>query len=156
MNDILVFDPVLSTFQYNDIADLLTQLTLNMLTHSPRWGEIHLTRMTTRSTRDLTRIFDEPDENIYISNYHNNLLEDLTLGISLDTRIEIISRWLKGEQRDRISADSGLGAGTVSSIVSEWKAQIGIPEANALRQFSTELRRAGITASQCALEHKGY
>lgn len=92
--------------------------------------------MTTRSTTDLTRYFDEPDANIYINNHHKNLLEDLTIGISRDSQIGIICKWLKGEQRDRIAADLGLGAGTVSAMVSEWKSQIGIPEADALRQFS--------------------
>ena len=57
----------------------------------------------------------------------------------------------QGRARDRIAANLGLGAGTVSAMVSEWKSQIGIPEADALRQFSTDLRRAGITTSQCAL-----
>lgn len=115
-----------------------------------RWGEIHLTRVTTRSTTDLTRYFDGPDKNIYINNHHNNLPEDLTI-VSHSSRIEIISKWLKGEQRDRIAGDLGLGAGTVSAIISEWKSQIGIPEGEALRQFSTELRRADITASHCVL-----
>ena len=44
-----------------------------------------------------------------------------------------------------------LGAGTVSAIISEWKAEIGIPTADSLRHFSTELRRLGVTASQCVL-----
>ena len=45
----------------------------------------------------------------------------------------------------------GLGAGTISAIISDWRAEIGIPTADALRQFSTELRRLRITASQCVL-----
>jgi hypothetical protein len=32
------FDTVLATFQYNDIAGSLKQLTV--ITHSPRWGQI--------------------------------------------------------------------------------------------------------------------
>jgi hypothetical protein len=54
--------------------------------------------------------------------------------------MEIITRWLKGEQRDKIVAAMGLGAGTISAIISERKAEIGIPNADTLRQFSTELR----------------
>ncbi len=65
--------------------------------------------------------------------------------------MEIITRWLKGEQRDKIAAAMGLGAGTISAIISGWKAEMGTPNADALRQFSTELRRLGITASQCVL-----
>lgn len=65
--------------------------------------------------------------------------------------MEITTRWLKGEQRDKIAAAMGLGAGTVSAIISGWKAEIGIPTAETLRQFSTALRRLGVTASQCVL-----
>jgi hypothetical protein len=75
----------------------------------------------------------------------------MTVELLHNSRIEIITRWLKGEQRDKISSAMGLGAGTISAIISEWKAEIGIPNANTLRQFSTELRRLGITASQCLL-----
>jgi hypothetical protein len=44
-----------------------------------------------------------------------------------------------------------LGARTISTILSEWRAEISIPNADTLRQFSTELRRLGITASLSAL-----
>jgi hypothetical protein len=44
-----------------------------------------------------------------------------------------------------------LGAATISAILFEWKAEISIPNADKLRQFSTELRRLGITASLCTL-----
>jgi hypothetical protein len=38
-----------------------------------------MTRMTTRSTRDMTRIFDDCDENLYIRNSNKNVLEELTI-----------------------------------------------------------------------------
>jgi hypothetical protein len=110
-----------------------------------------MTNMTTRSTTNLTRIFDDCDENIYIRNGNKNVLEELIVELLHDTKMEIITRWLKGEQRDKIAVAMGLGAGTISAIISEWKAEIGIPNADTLRQFSTELRRLGITASQCVL-----
>jgi len=65
--------------------------------------------------------------------------------------MEITTRWLKGEQRDKIAAAMGLGARTVSAIISEWRAEIGIPTAETLRLFSTALRRLGVTALQCVL-----
>ena len=110
-----------------------------------------MTKMTTRSTTNLTRLFDDCDENINIRNDNKNVLEELTVDLLHLPRMEIITRWLKGEQRDKIASAMGLGAGTISAIISEWKAEIGIPNANTLRQFSTELRRLGITASQCVL-----
>ena len=54
-------------------------------------------------------------------------------GISYKTRTEIISRWLNGEQRDKIATSLNLGAGTISGIVADWKDEIGIPNADALR-----------------------
>ena len=75
----------------------------------------------------------------------------MTIELVHHTKMEIITRWLKGEQRDKIAAAMGLGAGTISAIISGWKAEIGTLNADALRQFSTELRRLGITASQCVL-----
>lgn len=110
-----------------------------------------MTKMTTKSTTNLTRLFDDCDENINIRNDNNNVLEELTVDLLHLPKMEIITRWLKGEQRDKIASAMGLGAGTISAIISEWKAEIGIPDANTLRQFSTELRRLGITASQCLL-----
>jgi hypothetical protein len=33
----------------------------------------------------------------------------------------VIQVWLNGEQRDKIAVDNGLGAGSVTNIVSEWR-----------------------------------
>jgi hypothetical protein len=71
--------------------------------------------------------------------------------ISADIKDNVVCRWLQGEQRDKIAGDMQLGAGTVSAILSEWKEEIGLPKAETLRQFATELRRVGINASECAL-----
>ena len=67
--------------------------------------KIHLTRMTTRSTTILTRFFDNSDEHLNIRNDNNNILEELTMGLPNYTRKEIVTRWLKGEQRDRIALE---------------------------------------------------
>ena len=66
---------------------------------------------------------------------------------------EVIRKWLSGEQRDKIASDISIAAGTVTKIISEWKEEIGIPTADALRVLATELKRSNINASQCA---KGY
>jgi hypothetical protein len=66
---------------------------------------------------------------------------------------QVIRKWLSGEQRDKIASDMSIAAGTVTKIISEWKEEIGIPTADALRVLATELKRLNINASQCA---KGY
>ena len=63
----------------------------------------------------------------------------------------VIQAWLNGEQRDKIAVDNGLGAGSVTNIVSEWRAALGFPTADSLRELAVTLRRVGITAAQCAL-----
>ncbi len=67
---------------------------------------------------------------------------------------EVIRKWLSGEQRDKIASDMSMGAGTVTKIISEWKEEIGIPTANALRVLTTELKRMNINALQCAEAYK--
>ncbi len=108
-----------------------------------------MTRMTTKSTTNPTRIFDDYDEDLNIRNNNKNVSEELTVESLDDMKTEIVTRWLKGEQRDKVAAAMGLGAGTISAIISDWRAEIGIPTADALRQFSTELRRLRITVTIC-------
>ena len=71
--------------------------------------------------------------------------------ISSNIKSEVVGRWLNGDQRDKIASDLRLGSGTVTGIVAEWKKEIGIPDADTLRHFAIELRRLGITTSQCSL-----
>src|SRR5262249_21939804 len=63
----------------------------------------------------------------------------------------VIQAWLNGEQRDKIAVDNGLSAGSVTNIVNEWRAALGFPTADSLRELAVTLRRVGITAAQCAL-----
>jgi hypothetical protein len=70
--------------------------------------------------------------------------------ISENTKNDVVHRWLQRDQRDKIASDMQLGTGTVSTIILEWKKNIGIPDADTLRQFATELRRSSINTSECA------
>ncbi|HEY7571475.1 MAG TPA: hypothetical protein VH796_08900 [Nitrososphaeraceae archaeon] len=63
----------------------------------------------------------------------------------------VIRLWLQGYQRDSIANELHLGTGTVSSIVLEWRSNIGIPDVGSIRQFATELHGLGLSASECAL-----
>jgi hypothetical protein len=63
----------------------------------------------------------------------------------------VIQAWLNGEQRDKIAGDNGLSAGSVTNIINEWRAALGFPTADALRELAVTLRRLGISAAQCAL-----
>jgi len=74
--------------------------------------------------------------------------------LSENTKDDVVHRWLQGDQRDKIASDMQLGTGTVSTIILEWKKNIGIPDADTLRQFATELRRSSINTSECALGYR--
>src|SRR5215831_18731045 len=63
----------------------------------------------------------------------------------------VIQEWLNGELRDKIAVDNGLGAGSVTNIVNEWRAALGFPTTDSLRELAVTLKRVGITAAQCAL-----
>jgi len=54
-------------------------------------------------------------------------------------------------QIDKIAVDNGLSAGSVTNIVNEWRVDLGLPSANALRELGVTLKRVGITPAQCAL-----
>ena len=53
---------------------------------------------------DFDEVFDNPDKHLHRRNGNNNVLEELTQGLPNYTRKEIITRWLEGEQRDKIAA----------------------------------------------------
>jgi hypothetical protein len=44
-----------------------------------------------------------------------------------------------------------LAAGTISNIIRDWRHDLGYPTADALRQFSIDLKRLGMTTTDCAI-----
>jgi hypothetical protein len=74
----------------------------------------------------------------------------MPLQIPQDVRDAVVRDWLKGKPRDTIAFDNSLGAGSVSSIISEWGNALTLPVAEDLRGLGIMLRKSGITASECA------
>jgi DNA repair exonuclease SbcCD ATPase subunit len=68
-----------------------------------------------------------------------------------NTKSLVIQQWLKGDQRDKIAADSGLSAGAVTNIINEWKQGLGFAVADELRELAVTLKKIGITPVQCAV-----
>jgi hypothetical protein len=75
----------------------------------------------------------------------------MPLGISQDTRNQVIREWLAGEPRDKIASDTGLAAGTITNIVRDWRHELGYPTADALRQLAIDLKRLGVSTTDCAI-----
>ena len=101
---------------------------------------------------------DRFDPSIHVY-YYQNLFINLCsirkyimpLRIPHDIRNQVIRQWLAGEARDKIAIQTGLSAGTISNIVSDWRHKIGYPTADALRQLAVDLKRLGISIIECAI-----
>jgi hypothetical protein len=63
---------------------------------------------------------------------------------------EVIRLYLQGESRDDIARTCGVGEGTASNIIDEWKRRLDIPDVQSLRDLAVNLKRCGIDAAQCA------
>jgi hypothetical protein len=69
------------------------------------------------------------------------------------TKTLVIQGYLNGKTRDSISKEIGISAGGVSNTIREWKRGIRVPEIEALRDFATTVKKAGLSMEQCA---QGY
>ena len=65
-------------------------------------------------------------------------------------RESVINGYLNGKSFDEISNENNIAKGSVFNIIHTWTAQIGIPDIEVLREFSTIIRKSGITIKQCA------
>ena len=73
--------------------------------------------------------------------------------ISRDVENLIIQYYLQGLSRDEIAENTGVGEGTVSNKLKEWKKRISGPDIEDLRQFVVITRKSGMTIKQLA---KGF
>jgi hypothetical protein len=70
--------------------------------------------------------------------------------ITDDIKDEVIRLYLQGLSRNDIARTCGVGEGTVSNIIDEWKRSLDIPDVQSLRDLAVNLKRYGIDAAQCA------
>ena len=61
-----------------------------------------------------------------------------------------MNQWLSGASRDRIAADNGIGAGTVSNIIDEWKKGVQDSDYESIRELSVFCKKQGITLNALA------
>jgi len=57
-------------------------------------------------------------------------------------RVEVIRKWLQGKTRDEIANEVGIGAGTVSGIIKEYKRDD--PDADLLREVALKIKHEGM------------
>jgi hypothetical protein len=62
----------------------------------------------------------------------------------------VIAQYLQGVSRDRIAADNGIGTGTVSNILDEWKKGVQDSDYESIRELSVFCKKQGITLNTLA------
>ncbi len=73
----------------------------------------------------------------------------MTKAIPKELREKVICEYLKGMLENEIAKHFGLGKGTVSNIILEWKSKLDAYEPESIRELALEMRRAGITPRNC-------
>ena len=73
--------------------------------------------------------------------------------ISDDLKSAALRYYLQGLSRNEIAKACGLGEGTVSNIVDEWKQGLSYPDVESMRDLAVNLKKLRINAAQCA---EGY
>ena len=71
---------------------------------------------------------------------------------------QVIAQYLQGVSRDRIAADNGIGAGTVSNIIDEWKDGIHGSDYESVRELAIYCKKEGVNLRDFvpALRIKNY
>jgi hypothetical protein len=59
------------------------------------------------------------------------------------TRRNVVREWILGFRRDQIAEQNNIGAGTVSSIVANYKVSLAELDFDSIRQLAVEARQHG-------------
>ncbi len=62
----------------------------------------------------------------------------------------VIAQYLQGVSRDTIAADNGIGSGTVSNIIDEWKKRVQDSDYESIRELSVFCKKQGVTLNALA------
>jgi len=65
-------------------------------------------------------------------------------------RRDVIRQWISGFPRDKIAEQNNIGAGTVSSIIANYKAGLEELDFDSIRQLAVEARQHGLNLSELA------
>jgi hypothetical protein len=71
---------------------------------------------------------------------------------AIDSQVkkQVINQWLSGDSRDRIAADNGIGAGTVSNIINEWNKGVEGSNYDSVRDLAVYSKKEGFGLSDIA------
>ena len=57
---------------------------------------------------------------------------------------QVVKQWLLGDSRDRIAADNGIGAGTVSNIIDDFKKGVQDSDFSSVRELAIHCKKEGV------------
>ena len=57
---------------------------------------------------------------------------------------QVITQYLNDVSRDRIAADNGIGTGTVSNIIDEWKKGLRDSDYESVRELAIHCKKEGV------------
>ena len=72
------------------------------------------------------------------------------------TRGKVIRQWISGYSRDTIAEQNNIGAGTVSSIIANYKTGLEELDFDSIRQLAVEARQHGLNLSELASHARLY
>jgi hypothetical protein len=68
-------------------------------------------------------------------------MEKLPAAIDPVIKKQVIVQYLQGVSRDRIAADNGVGTGTVSNIIDEWKKGVQGSDFEPVRELAIQCKK---------------
>jgi hypothetical protein len=71
-------------------------------------------------------------------------------------RRKVIQQWFNGLPRDKIAEDNNIGAGTVSSIIANYKAGLETLDFDSIRQLALEVKKQQLNWSDLASHFRLY
>ena len=57
---------------------------------------------------------------------------------------QVVKQWLLGDSRDRIAVDNGIGAGTVSNIIDDFKKEVQDSDFSSARELAIHCKKEGV------------
>jgi hypothetical protein len=71
-------------------------------------------------------------------------------------RRKVIQQWFNGLPRDKIAEDNNIGAGTVSSVISDYKVALETLDFDSIRQLALEIRKQQLNWSDLGSRFRLY
>jgi hypothetical protein len=69
---------------------------------------------------------------------------------------KVIKQWISGVRRDKIASENNIGAGTVTSIINNYKVGLDNSDFESVRELAVEIRKQGLNLADLASHFRLY